>query len=223
MSTVLVFTGRSGVDDFDFRQQLMRVPEISTILKLAQSGLEKRGVFSKDLASFVQSETNEYLSAGLWREFVAQLVQIGLYRRYERLSFRPQFIIGDSGECSASAVCLGLVSFESLVDQFVELLEKRSQEEQSSEFLVGHRLEMAKVYEFVRGEYQVTAEGKEAWNLLEGLCKDHLIDQVITLGLSQAGASLKTEQDLGIVESVVIDPLLSWMLPYVRPGVVAAV
>ena len=223
MSAVLVFTGRSGVDKLEFRQQLLRVPEISTILKSAQSCLESRGIFTKDLASFVQSETNEYLSAGLWREFVAQLMQIGLYRRYERLSFRPQFIIGDSGECSAAAVCLGVVSFEVLIEQFIELLEKRSQEEQSSEFLVGHRLEMAKVYEFVGGEYQVTAEGKETWSLLEGICKDHLVDQVITLGLSQAATSLQTEQDLGIVESVVVDPLLSWMLPYLQPQIVRVV
>lgn len=223
MSTVLVFTGRSGVDDLNFRQQLLRIPEISTILKSAQSCLEMRGVSTKDLASFVLSETNEYLSAGLWREFVAQLMQIGLYRRYERLAFRPQFIIGDSGECSASAVCLGLVSFETLVDQFVELLDKRSQEEQSSEFLVGHRLEMAKVYEFVNGEYRVSAEGKEAWSLLEGICKDHLVDQVITLGLSQSAVALKTEQDLGIVESVVVDPLLSWMLPFLQPRIANAV
>lgn len=218
MNAVLVFTGRSGVDSVDFRQQLLRVPEVSTVLKSAQMMLEQRGYCSRDLVSFIQSETNEYLSGGLWRELAAQLLQIGLFRRYEKLSFKPQFIIGDSGECSASAVSLRQITLENLIENFISLIEKRSQEEQSTEFLVGHRLETAKVYERIDGEYVVTSEGKETWSLLEGIRKDYLVDQVITLGLAPVLSSSQSEQDLGVVESVVVDPLLSWILPYLRWG-----
>ncbi len=213
MNTVLVFTGRSGVDSEDFRQQLLRVPEVSTVLKSAQMSLEQRGMISKDLVSFIQSDSNEYLSGGLWREFSAQLIQIGLFKRYQKLSYRPQFIIGDAGECSATAVCLGQMTLGELVDNFINQLEKRSVEEQSSEFLVGHRLETAKVYELSDEGYVVTSEGKETWSLLEGICKDHLVDQVITLGTT---STTSFNQDLGVVESVVVDPLLSWIVPHLK-------
>jgi hypothetical protein len=216
MNTVLVFTGRSGVDSVDLRWQLLRVPEVSVVLKSAQSYLERRGFAQRDLISFLQSDANEYLSGGLWREFCAKLIQIGLFRRYERLSFLPKFIIGDSGECSASLVCLRVLTLEDMVENFISELEKRSLEEKSSEFLVGHRLETAKVFELVQGEYVVTSEGKEVWSLLDGVRKDHMVHQVITLGSAQSLGAVGTEQDLGVVESVVVDPLLSWILPYVR-------
>ncbi len=216
MSTVLMFTGRSGVDQLEFRQQLLRVPEVSITLKMAQSILEaSQSKDAKELMTLAQYETNEYLSAGLWRDFLAQLMQIGLYRRYEKLSARPQYIIGDSGECSASAVCLGLLSLEDYVARFLELLEKRNAEEQSKEFLVGHRLESAKLYERTFEGYVVKLEGKDLWSLFDDLRKDHLIDQIVTLGVAPS-SSWHIEQDLGLVASVVMDPLLNWMVPYLR-------
>jgi hypothetical protein len=54
--------------------------------------------------------------------------------------------------------------------------------------------------------------------LLEGIRKDYLVDQVITLGLAPVLSPSQSEQDLGVVESVVVDPLLSWILPYLRWG-----
>jgi hypothetical protein len=217
MGTVLMFTGRSGVDQLEFRQQLLRVPEVSITLKMAQGILERNHQpDAKELMSLAQYETNQYLSAGLWRDFLAQLMQIGLYRRYEKLSARPQFMIGDAGECSASAVCLGQLSLEEFVALFVEQLAKRNLEEQSKEFLVGHRLESAKVYEWSGSEYVLKAEGKELWSLFDDLRKDHLIEQIVTLGVAPT-STWHIEQDLGLVASVVMDPLLSWMLPYLRP------
>lgn len=215
MNTVLVFTGRGGIDSLDFRQQLLRVPEVSIILKSAQESLDRRG-YSKDLVSLVQSDNNDYLSSGLWRELVAQLVQMGLFTRYRKLSIRPQFIVGESGDCTASMVCLGQKSLEDLIENFSVQMEKRHQEEKSTEYLVGHRLETSKVYQWNGVEYVVAAEGKEAWYLIEDIRKDHLVDQVITLGMVPVAAALRLDQDLGIVESVVIDPLLSWIWPFVR-------
>ncbi len=216
MSTVLMFTGRNGVDQLEFRQQLLRVPEVSITLKSAQAILESSGhQNTKELMSFALYETNEYLSAGLWRDFLAQLMQIGLYRRYEKLSARPQYIIGDSGECSASAVCLGAISLEDFVGLFLAQLERRNTEEQSREFLVGHRLESAKIYQRTFEGYIVMAEGKDLWSLFDDLRKDHLISQIVTLGMAPNN-NWHIEQDLGLVASVVMDPLLSWMLPYLR-------
>ena len=216
MNTVLVFTGRGGIDLSDFRWQLLRVPEVSLVLKEAQAYLEQMGVQDKDLVSFILGDANSYLSGGLWRELASKLMQIGLYRRYCKNSSRPQFVIGDSGVFSATAVCLEQQTLQEFVGTFVQELERRSQEEKSSEFLVGHRLETAKVYEYQQGEYVVTSEGKETAGLLENIRKDHLVDQVITVGSAGPLSVFNQGQDVGIVESVVIDPLLGWMLPYLR-------
>ncbi len=219
MNTVLVFTGRGGIDSADFRWQLLRVPEVSRVLKEAQSLLDQWGAQERDLVSFILGDINSYLSGGLWRELSSKLMQIGLYRRYQKSSSNPQFVIGDSGVFSATAVCLGQQSLAEFVQTFVMELEKRSQEEKSSEFLVGHSLETSKVYEWQNGEYIVTAEGKETAGLLENIRKDHLVDQVITVGSAAPLSMFSQGHDVGIVESVVVDPLLGWMLPYLRTSV----
>lgn len=216
MNSVLVFTGRSGVDVEDFRWQLLRVPEVSNVLKEAQMTLDICLKAPKDLVSLMQSENSEYLSSGLWRTLVAQIVQIGLYRRYQKVYTSPRFLIGQAGEVSAFSVCLGKKTLEEAVVSFTEELNKKEEQLKSNDFLVGQSLESATAYEKVGLGYEVLYDGKQVMELLEAVNKDYLVDQVITLGSSASLGGNESLPELGIVESVVMDPLLSWLWPYLR-------
>lgn len=216
MNSVLVFTGRTAIDGVDFRWQLLRVPEVSKVLKEAQQAIDLCVPNAKDLVSFIQRDNGEYLSGGLWRELCAQLVQVGLYRRYEKNYSQSRFMIGDAGPLSAAPVCFGLMTVTELINAFVEELAKQEQEAQSKDFLVGQKLETAKIYEIKDGVLNVYSEGKGTMALLDVIIKDYLLDQVITLGSVASLGPADNLIDLGIVESVVMDPLLSWMLPYLK-------
>jgi len=96
-------------------------------------------------------------------------------------------------------------------------LAKKQEEEQSKDFLVGQKLEMSKVFENVDGQFNLVAEGKNTVGLLEVITKDHILDQVITLGASSLlVGTTDVLPELAVVESVMMDPLLSWMIPYVK-------
>lgn len=216
MNSVLVFTGRSAIDGADFRWQLLRVPEVSKVLKEAQATIDESMNNAKDLVSFIQQDNSDFLAGGLWRELCSQLVQVGLYRRYQKLYTKTRFIIGDASPISAAPVCLGMMSVQELVFSFMSELVKKEAEEASKDFLVGQKLETSKVYENKNNEYYVLSEGKGTVALLDVIMKDFLLDQVITLGSSVGLTTSENMADMGIVESVVMDPLLSWMLPYLK-------
>ena len=216
MNSVLVFTGRSAIDGADFRWQLLRVPEVSKVLKEAQLTLDECLTNAKDLVAFIQQDNNDYLAGGLWRELCAQLVQIGLYRRYQKLYTKPRFIIGDASPVSAAPVCLGQQSLPELIFSFMAEVVKKEEEAQSRDFLVGQKLETSKVYENKSNEFVVLSEGKSTIALLDVILKDYLLDQVITLGAAAGLGTSESLSELGVVESVVMDPLLSWMLPYLK-------
>jgi hypothetical protein len=95
-------------------------------------------------------------------------------------------------------------------------LVKKQEEEQSKDFLVGQKLETSKVYEYKNNEFSVLSEGKGTIALLDVIMKDYLLDQVITLGAATGLGASENLAELGVVESVVMDPLLSWMLPYLK-------
>lgn len=221
MNSVLVFTGRSAVDGEDFRWQLLRVPEVSSVLKEVQGILDATASSSsranKDLVMLLQSDNKDYLSSGLWRSFLAQVVQIGLFRRYQKLHSHPRFLVGEAGGFSAFSVCLGKASLFEAVMAFTEELNQKEEQLKNHDILIGHSLESATACERLNGNYEVIFEGKQKADLLVSLNKDYLLDQVITLG-SSAFISADREQfgELAIVESVVMDPLLSWLLPYLR-------
>jgi acyl transferase domain-containing protein len=216
MNSVLVFTGRSAVDVESFRWQVLRVPEVSNALKEAQATLDNCLRGSLDLVSLMQTENKQFLSSGLWRSLVSQVVQIGLYRRYQKIYSQPRFLVGEVTGSSAFAVCIGKVSMAEAAIAFAEELNKKEEQLKMADVLIGHSLESASVYERVDSSYRALIEDKQVLELLEAVNKDYLLDQVITLGSAQSLGVNDSLSELGIVESVAMDPLLSWLWPYLK-------
>jgi hypothetical protein len=216
MNSVLVFAGRSAVDNESLRWQILRVPEVTQVLREAQQVIDVCGGESKDLVSFLQSDNKAYLSGGLWRELSSQLIQIGLYRRYKKFYSNTRFLIGEAGAVSALKVCVQQASIADLIVAFNEQTSARVENEKCTEFLVGHALETSRVFEEKGQVYEMISEGKDTLGLIDFVAKDFLIDQVITFGTIGGIETVLSTHDLGMMESVVMDPLLGWLVPYLK-------
>lgn len=216
ISSVLVFGGRSTVDCEEFRWQLLRVPEVSQVLKEIQGHLDKQMKNAIDITAFLMSDNSRYLSSHLWRDFASQIVQVGLYRRYKKHSPAPRFVVGETSGISALKVCMSQQTTYQMVTHFLEMLDERSKEAQQENFLVGHSLEALKAYEYMDGQLFSISENKETISLLNDIAKDHIIDQVISLGTCDFIRKSESEKNIAVMESVSMDPMLSWLWPYLQ-------
>ncbi|MCC6137382.1 MAG: hypothetical protein IT287_02030 [Bdellovibrionaceae bacterium] len=150
MSSVLLFGGRSLLDKPGIRENFLRIPEVSAVLREAQKELEASALdnsWSKfDLLSFVQTDDKEFYSNTIWKDLVVQLVQVGLYKRLQKTFIKPKFLIGRSGGISAMDVCLGRQTLSDLLLAFKEELEVQQHAGQNQDILVGQKLELSKLY-----------------------------------------------------------------------------
>lgn len=214
MSSVLLFGGRSLLDKPGIRENFLRIPEVSAVLKQAQKELDATKWTKFDLLSFVHSDDKEFHSNSLWKDLVVQLFQVGLYRRLQKSLVKPKFIIGRSGGVSAMDVCLGLQHLSGMLDAFRAEIEFKAIAEQSQDILVGQRLELSKMYIWSPEGYQENLGGKSTPSLLEEISKDHLIHQVIALGVSEM--NVEETEVYQIMDSLALDPLLLWILPHLK-------
>lgn len=214
MSSVLLFGGRSLLDKPGIRENFLRIPEVSTVLREAQKELDAAKWTKFDLLAFVQAEDNEFYSNTLWKDLVVQLVQIGLYKRLQKSLLKPKFLIGRSGGISALDVCLGQQTVSGLLASFQIESEIKKQAEQNQDILVGQKLELSKLYVFNGEMYEESLGGKSTTSLLEEISKDHLIHQVIALGVSEM--PVEESSIFHVMDSLALDPLLSWILPHLK-------
>lgn len=218
MNSVLVFGGRSALDSEQFRWQLLRVPEVSLVLKEAQKYVDQYCENPRDLGAFLLSDNSYFLSSTLWRDFSSQVIQVGLFKRYQKNAPQPRFVIGGTSIISALNVCFTEKTIEMMVQDFSQMLQERSEKEQTENFLVGQSMENLKAYEATSLGLNVLAENKNRTDLLYDICKDHIIDQVISIGSHKLIAQDRQEEtsDLAVMESVSMDPMLSWLWPYLQ-------
>jgi hypothetical protein len=215
MSSVLLFADRSLLDKPGIRSHLMRIPEVSGIIRQVQKEIDLQKWIKFDLISFVQSEDKDFHGQTVWKDFVVQLVQIGLYKRLQKSMIKPKFIVGRSGTVSALDVCLELQSLQDLLGAFQQEYNYSKEAATSQDLLVGQKLELSKMYVFNGAAYEESIGGRSPQALIEEISKDHIIDQVIALGLLN-DASHEMYETTTIVESLVLDPLLSWIVPHLK-------
>lgn len=212
MSSVLLFGGRSLLDKPGIRENFLRIPEVSAVLKQAQKELDASKLTKRDLLSFVHSDDNEFHADTIWKDLVVQLFQVGLYKRLQKSMIKPKFIIGRSGGISAMDVCLGHQTLAGMIESFRTEIEFKAIAEKNQDILVGQKLELSKMYVWGPDGYIESLGGKSTPSLLEEISKDHLIHQVIALGVSEM--NVEESEVYHVMDSLALDPLLSWILPH---------
>ncbi|MCJ8276137.1 MAG: hypothetical protein HRT44_10760, partial [Bdellovibrionales bacterium] len=113
-SVCMIFAGRRGLDDYNMRTSIVRVPEVSQRIKQAQFILDQSGL-TVDLYSFAQLSDTEYSNQPQLRVLLSGIVQIGLYDRFIKYRNKPQFMLGKVNGCSALDVCTSKMTFEEFV------------------------------------------------------------------------------------------------------------
>ncbi len=124
----LILTGRCSLDFVELRLQAIRVPEVSLRIREASRVLDqyetvtdKSGVKPVnrrnhfDLMTFVSSDDRVFFADLAMKNLSTAIVQLGLFDRYRKSTWTPQFIVGPVSGDSALSVILGHQTFEEMI------------------------------------------------------------------------------------------------------------
>jgi hypothetical protein len=119
----VVFSNASGLDQFQIRTALVRIPEVVVRIREAQkvvdTVLSRNGLNSPDLFNsiFAEDVTFATSSFGELKALLRAIVQVALFDRYLKSQRHPDYLIGSTAKDSALLVSAGQRSFYSLVEE----------------------------------------------------------------------------------------------------------
>ena len=244
--SVAVFAGRNGLDFWDVRLGVLRIPEVLGRLREAQRVLDETPDIAKvDLFCYVASG-DEYFQRNIkLKSLAASIVQVALYDRFAKLGRRPHFMLGVSNSDPAMMVCAGARTFDSMVRESPALDTLRLATERPIE-IVRAAAEAAPVlsgislveYEALEAqplEGAPEGSGQIAWmpiasgfmdfkKIAAKLQEEHEATQFISIGpantLLGCGQRPPTTGvsglDLTVLDSIEMDPMLGWFWRDVR-------
>lgn len=227
MSKAVIFNGINALDFEELRWNAIRVPEVLTRVKKAQSIWDQMKLPSFDLLNFIGSEDKIFLNNIKLKSLASAIVQVGLFDRYLSKHDFPEFLVGDINADSAVNVCLGLISFEELIVNSMAVVPLRSGDQNpvSDKFLSGMGLQKLKVYKCRAKknlvEYDEVCFDDPALNkIIRHLVDECKIKTFINIGpgsnFNQLRAHFEME-DLLFLESIDQDPMLNWFWAQYAP------
>lgn len=227
MSKAVIFNGINALDFEELRWNAIRVPEVLTRIKKAQTIWDQMNLPSFDLLNFIGSEDKVFLNNIKLKSLASAIVQVGLFDRYLSKHDFPHFLVGDVNADSAVNVCLGLISFEELIinSMAVEPFKSSDQNQSSDKFLSGVGLQKLKVYKCKAKKNLVEYEEVELEDPSINKIIRHLVDEFkvktyINIGpgsnFNQLRAHFEME-DLLFLESIDQDPMLNWFWTQYAP------
>ena len=117
MRDALVFNGASNLDFQDIRTNVVRIPEVVQRIREAQAIWDKVSATPLDLANFIGSEDEVFLSHIKLKSFATAVVQVGLLDRYLKNHKMPEFVVGAINGDSPMKVAMGQMTFFELVSE----------------------------------------------------------------------------------------------------------
>lgn len=233
MRDALVFTGASNLDFQDIRSNVIRIPEVVNRVREAQEILDKLPGPALDLANFIASEDDIFLSHIKLKSFATAVVQVGLLDRFSRFHKMPEFIVGAVNGDSPMKVAAGLMTFGEMVSQsssFGKSVAGTSMRViQGGELpvLTGIQLIDYAVYRRADSDFErLNTESKDVEKMLIELVDQFDVRQITLIGPGNSvlgrGVDLMA-RDVQILESIDLDPMLSWFWSNLRGNRVAAV
>lgn len=222
MQDTIVFNGPSALDFQDIRTHVIRIPEVISRLRQAQEIWDRSGFPEFDLANFIASEDRIFLGNIRLKSLAAAVVQVGLYDRYIKHHRTPAFIIGNFNGDSAMKVVAGMISFEELVMQSNAFrVNKPIQTIQLADapLLAGISLtEYGILKKTVKDDKETFEKVEEASmeidKIIDLLVDEYEVKKFINIGpgntLLQKSPADFSLRDVQVLESIDLDPLLSW-------------
>lgn len=222
MQDTVLFNGINSLDFQDVRANVIRIPEVCARISAAQKIWDTidRGGFN--FYNFLAFENEVFLSNIKLKSLASAIVQIGLYDRYVKQNKKPQYMVGCSNGDSVLKVCAGEITFEEMilnsdaaktVKPVVPIMSLATSPKLSgislSEFAVYHLGE-----EPEEAFKPIDADKMDVQKILNKMIEDHAVKRIVNIGpgsqlLNKAFHDLSM-RDIQILESIDLDPMLSW-------------
>ena len=227
MRDALVFNGASNLDFQDIRTNVIRIPEVIQRVREAQKIWDTLANTPLDLVNFLSSEDSVFLGHIKLKAFATAVVQVGLLDRYLKTNRMPEYVLGTVNGDSPLMVAIGKISFFDLVAESpaVTGVAGRLLSPISGGFdlplLAGVQLAEYGIYrKNDKGEYQrQLTDSREVDKMLLELVDQYDVQKLLMIG---PGNSIfkkildLTSRDVQILESIDIDPMLSWFWSHLR-------
>jgi hypothetical protein len=236
MERAIVLGEGKGLDFFDIRASIVRIPEVSLTIKEAQKTLDELGVEHVDLMSTVLSEDEVFHRRLDLKRLILSIIQVGLFSRYKKNNGSWKYIIGRASGCTALPVCAGekslneMISASAVVQNGTVISVDTSNSSQEGTVLcsgvAADQYEVVKI-ECEGRESQLTrpsVESKDLWNVASQLNESFGVQQFVHIGPGEIDfekeSILNLRERAQLLDCIEIDPMLGWFWSGVRKAAV---
>lgn len=220
MRDALVFNGASNLEFQDIRTNVIRIPEVVQRIREAQSIWDKISTTPLDLANFIGSEDEVFLSHIKLKSFATAVVQVGLLDRYLKSHKMPEFVVGAINGDSPMKVAMGQITFAELVANSLaaNLPKPRVPVANALDLPVLAGVQLVEYAVFVRsaegGYTRKECDGRELERMIVDLVDEDEVNKLVMVGPGSSVSGRKvldlTARDAQVLESIDLDPMLSW-------------
>lgn len=230
MTEAVIFNGLNSLDFQEIRSNVTRIPEVILRIREAQTVWEQSGKHDFDLLNFICSDNATFYGNIHLKSLASAVVQVGLYDRYLRFQPEPQFLIGNFNGDSALKVAAEIMSFQQMVLNSAAVVSVNSEikvdiQETTlvapvlsgiclTEFAAYHQRPEEKVYD------RMDVERMDIIKIIHQLIEDHGLKKVINVGPGNKLVSRNSDdlimEELQILESIDLDPMLAWFWSNLR-------
>ncbi len=233
MSRGLLFGGADSLNQDLVRQYVVRIPEVIVRIKQAQKVLDENGCHA-DLLNILNADPIQFKSALNYRGLLSTLIQIGLFDRFKRTQAFPDYFIAQANGEAACRVCAKINTVEDIVTE--QLRNTKDREEGKSQIPINELpvltrgVTNSQFHIFKKnvetGNYQYLNEEKfEIQSVLEYLHDEHQLTQLVVVGPGESISEQLEEsflrERIQVMESIEMDPLLSWFWQDIRRSEIA--
>lgn len=229
MSEAVVFQGLNALDFEEIRTSVVRIPEVTRRIMEAQRIWDSSEATHFDFFNFIASEDRVFMSNIRLKSLAAAVVQVGLFDRYLRYHQRPQVLVGNSNGDSALKVASGILTFEEMVSQSAALkLTRPSAPLQLADEPVLSGISLTEYGAFQVGKdendeavmAEVTVDKIDPAKIVSTLVEELQVRRFVNIGpgnllFSQLEEDLRMA-DIQVLESIDLDPMLSWFWSSLR-------
>jgi hypothetical protein len=226
MRDAIVFNKISNLDFQDIRTNVIRIPEVVARVREAQKIWDTLSGTPLDLANFIGSEDAIFLGNIKLKAFASAVVQAGLFDRYLKNHAAPEFLVGVVNGDSALKYAAGSQNFFDLVAEspaVSNVVPARAPSALPGDIpmLSGvHLAEYAVFQRTAEGTYQrLELDARELDTMILDLVDRHGICRLVSVGpgntLGKRAHDLAS-RDVQVLESIDLDPMLSWFWQNLR-------
>lgn len=223
MKNAVLFANTGVLDFLELRTSIVRIPEVIAKLKEAQVYLDRAMDNAPDLIQFLTSDDQIFWRSEKIRKIAVAVVQLALYERYSKRFGEASHVLSVSNEDSPIQVLSGNMRLGEFIinlamkEEKVKNMDSLNALPEPTSLAKGISMPDFQLYEKSEEQaYKLSGEGeKEALNeLLMKLRDEEGVKQFVNVGpgqsISGSAMSELVDKELNIMESIDLDPMLSW-------------